>query len=499
MAHHAPKNTTGHLRSAFMRRGIGINKITGRFLSALVIMYAFLYFDILGGFAVSDRVNIQEASKAMQALPMSKASDSVAPDSRNFLDLEEANQELPPSLPQTEQSNQQIVSATTRDDASSVSAGPVTSQALLHEKDAQTSLNASSGMPVNTSGSEELRRNYRASFIEELNSSDDLVMKTAGAVLAHKQKHGDCKIDVHKEADPWNKLDGVRRDIAVCMVLKNEARILDEYIAFHWLQGVSKFVIYDDASQDNPWSVLEKYVALGIVEYHNMTGHPNPSSSKLQITSLNTCSKSLRQRAEEEGLRWIAFIDADEFALSSVPNESLSETLNKNYRGEACLAIHRTWYGSSFQHKKPSGLVIETYLMASSDYGGGIWNGKLIANINPEGKAINATTLSTVHSFRKEDNVSCKSQTTIRDVRVNHYLRSLEEYSTKAYHNHNKPQLEETPFERFFRRDFNLVSSPIAADYACRVHALLQQIEDMKTTGKIPAAERPGPWNGTYT
>jgi hypothetical protein len=33
---------------------------------------------------------------------------------------------------------------------------------------------------------------------------------------------------------------------------------------------VGRFIIYDDDSSDDPWSVLQKYVALGIVEYHDL-------------------------------------------------------------------------------------------------------------------------------------------------------------------------------------------------------------------------------------
>lgn len=36
--------------------------------------------------------------------------------------------------------------------------------------------------------------------------------------------------------DDWRD-DAIRRDIAICAVFRNEARILDEWIAFHYLQG----------------------------------------------------------------------------------------------------------------------------------------------------------------------------------------------------------------------------------------------------------------------
>jgi hypothetical protein len=45
------------------------------------------------------------------------------------------------------------------------------------------------------------------------------------------------------------------QNIAICTVMRNERRVLDEWIAFHWLQGVRHFVIYDDKSQDRPIDV----------------------------------------------------------------------------------------------------------------------------------------------------------------------------------------------------------------------------------------------------
>lgn len=278
------------------------------------------------------------------------------------------------------------------------------------------------------------------------------------------------------------------------MQIKNDAAIIDEFIAFHWVQGVSKFVIYDDGSEDSPWSVLEKYVALGIVEYHDMMGHPDGGSFKLQLEDMNMCFTSMRERASYDGLRWIMFPDLDKFFLSSIPGETLSETLNSRYNGEACLEVARTWYGSSFQHKKPSGLETETYLLASPDYADGF--PKMLVNIFPEGKSRNATQLYSVHNV-DQDKIPCKLKNDVKDIRINHYLRSLEEYDQKALHGDTKHERNSEPLKKFFDRDRNDVLSPVAADYSCRVHALLEQIQNMQIAGMIPAVQRPRPWNET--
>jgi hypothetical protein len=60
-------------------------------------------------------------------------------------------------------------------------------------------------------------------------------------------------------------------------------------------------------------------------------------SVTLQMKILNECFTTFRERGPEEGIRWVMFTDLDEFVLSSVPIETLSDTLNAKYKGEACF------------------------------------------------------------------------------------------------------------------------------------------------------------------
>lgn len=146
---------------------------------------------------------------------------------------------------------------------------------------------------------------------------------------------------------------------------------------------------------------------------------------------MNRCFKRLRERAVEDRLQWITFPDTDEFVLSSIPNERLSKTLNKNYVCEGCLRIHRTWYGS-FQHKKLWSQVMETYLMASSDCGGSNANPKLLANVYPEEKNTNAILLKIIHAFVDQDRIPCKSQRDIRHIRINANIALLSNVREKG-------------------------------------------------------------------
>jgi hypothetical protein len=73
----------------------------------------------------------------------------------------------------------------------------------------------------------------------------------------------------------WS-LNAAPRDVLICSVFRNEAGVLDEFVAFHWLQGVGRFVLFDDKSVDRPLEVLQKYIDLGIVVYRNISqGEPS--------------------------------------------------------------------------------------------------------------------------------------------------------------------------------------------------------------------------------
>lgn len=100
-----------------------------------------------------------------------------------------------------------------------------------------------------------------------------------------------------------------------------------------------------------------------------MRGHPQAGSFGFQLTNLNTCFADLQARHAELGLRWLFFPDVDEFVLSNHKDQLLTDLSNKDYGDVACMEVARTFYGTSFYHRRPpQGLVTENYLLASPDY-----------------------------------------------------------------------------------------------------------------------------------
>lgn len=56
-----------------------------------------------------------------------------------------------------------------------------------------------------------------------------------------------------------------RIEIAACVITRNRARSLLEFIQYHRIVGVSRFIVFDDSSSDNTVQALQSFIRAGIV------------------------------------------------------------------------------------------------------------------------------------------------------------------------------------------------------------------------------------------
>lgn len=141
--------------------------------------------------------------------------------------------------------------------------------------------------------------------------------------------------------------------IGMGLIVKDEAPYILEWIAHHMLLGIDKFIIADNSSTDGTKEILTKLSQAGIV---NLIHYPGLSGEPPQMLAY---SEILRNSI---GIDWMAFIDADEFIVTS-PGVSLISVitdLSKNNKIGA-IAINWSIYGSSNHIYKNIGLVIERF------------------------------------------------------------------------------------------------------------------------------------------
>ena len=134
-------------------------------------------------------------------------------------------------------------------------------------------------------------------------------------------------------------------------MFQNEARYLDEWLAFCLLEGVERVLLYDHFSTDGARDLLEPWIAAGIVELIDwrVPWHEG-AQGQAYVDSL----RRLRGRS-----RWVAFIDIDEF-LFSPAGKRLPEVLRR-YEDHAGVIVNWQCYGTSGHKTRPVGLVIESY------------------------------------------------------------------------------------------------------------------------------------------
>jgi len=140
--------------------------------------------------------------------------------------------------------------------------------------------------------------------------------------------------------------------LSACAIFRDEADYLEEWIEFHRLVGVERFLLYDNGSVDDSRKVLARYARDDTVQVHDW---PGP-----QYAAYDDCLA--RHGAES---RWIAFIDLDEF-LFSPAGASVPEMLERYERWSA-VGVHWCVFGGSGWHQKPDGLVIESYKDHTTD------------------------------------------------------------------------------------------------------------------------------------
>ena len=137
--------------------------------------------------------------------------------------------------------------------------------------------------------------------------------------------------------------------LSLCLIFKNEAPFLKEWIDYHTVVGVDHFYLYNNNSDDNFKEVLEPYIRQGIV---TLIEWPYQNS---QFKAYKHCYENFRNETN-----WISFLDADEFF---VPKYELAiiDWLNR-FAQYPAIVIHWTMFGTGGQMKHDySTNVIEQY------------------------------------------------------------------------------------------------------------------------------------------
>ena len=131
--------------------------------------------------------------------------------------------------------------------------------------------------------------------------------------------------------------------LAVLAIFKNEAHILDEWIAHYLWQGVDKIFLIDNGSTDNYREILEPYIQNNKVE---LFIYPQ---KYMQCTHYNKVYNDMIK----DKFEWLCVIDLDEFVYA--PKNNLCDILHRfdKYKDINELKMYWRNFGSSDYIEQP--------------------------------------------------------------------------------------------------------------------------------------------------
>ncbi len=222
--------------------------------------------------------------------------------------------------------------------------------------------------------------------------------------------------------------------VSLCVMFKDEAPYLREWLEYHMLVGVDHFYLYDNNSSDGFESIISSYQKEGLV---TLVRWPHEHS---QVKGYEDCITRFQGESD-----WIGFIDVDEF-LVPVAEESLVTFLDRFSRRPAVLVYWRYFGSGGMLTRDTSRLVTEDFVIASEKM---FTKGKCFFNSNydylfdPVRNRSMFHYLWTVSGGKAVTPVDVFDHTTYRDwypnrrvkripLQINHYtVKSLAEFREK--------------------------------------------------------------------
>lgn len=155
-----------------------------------------------------------------------------------------------------------------------------------------------------------------------------------------------------------------RNGLGICLIVRNEARHIAEWAQFHARAGVGQFVVYDNGCTDDTIPNLRAALppkALTVMPW-NQKLKDGRSGAEIhnQVLAYAHCVRNFG-----DTLRWLAFIDVDEFLIPTVADD-LPAALAP-LAGHAHISLPWHMFGRNGHDAPPPGGVLQNYLRRAAD------------------------------------------------------------------------------------------------------------------------------------
>ena len=261
--------------------------------------------------------------------------------------------------------------------------------------------------------------------------------------------------------------------VGICAIAKDEGSYLEEWIAYHHLQGYGPIRIYAHECTDNSHAVLARLAKYRLCEWEPIV---TPPKRKPQWKAYQQGMEVLRPRTD-----WLAFIDLDEFLVT--PQHANIQAFLAEYGHLGAIAVNWKLFGSAGQRTREPGFVIERFTRCAARDTAANRAIKLLARTDTievprvhTAHFVEGTVYQTVLGEQITEHAGMSQGVSHDLIRVNHYFtRSLEEWEEKE--RRGRPAKHPTsPIRYRTREDFDAHDHNEETD-----REILRWVEPMKT------------------
>ena len=265
--------------------------------------------------------------------------------------------------------------------------------------------------------------------------------------------------------------------LTLAAVIRDQEYYVKEWLAFHHLVGVERFVIVLHKCSDKTEEKIRELPFRDKIHIHRIVNDEQFVQLGTYLWILNYYGQSTR---------WMMFIDSDEFFFGT--REDDLKTILADYERHGGLAAHWLEFGSHNHVLKPKGLSIEAFTQRAVDNHGAHYSFKSVIQPHCFQKFLSphlaVTKPMTVTEDHRETSVNWvwigDRRPTHEVVRVNHYhVRSMEDWIERYKRGQcNDPAPDHTMdflySSRIFRsRDHDDVHDTCILRFAGRLKAML--------------------------
>jgi hypothetical protein len=285
------------------------------------------------------------------------------------------------------------------------------------------------------------------------------------------------------------------KPVHICAIVRDEANYIAEWIAFHRIVGVCRFVIYDDRSRDDTIQIMEDMNRGDIIVYPYSKDWHGPKYHGIRgncigFDTVPQCCAYNHYGVHHPHFGWTAFIDVDEY-LFHTTGECLTKALEpyENYGG---LAVPWLVFGSSGHKTRPKQPTIEAYTKRGIIGQPHPWgmHFKTVVNFckgqpifGVQGSHLPTTEKPVVSKDLRRMVSALDQRPTDLGLVLNHYyVRSYEEMLAKAARNdRNAPTGCQPDIERLQKHNLNGIEDKRAQRYLPELKEALKCVSPLRT------------------